>query len=435
MAGGQRGGEPIGELVERLKGEEQPNGQEDGRFPALRSPEFRLLWIGLTVSAVGTKMQDATVRWQVYELTHSMAALGLIGLSRFLPFVLCSLLGGAIADAKERRNILLITQTVFAASAAALAYLTQSGAITAAGIYGVNALSAAALAFDGPSRQSLIPNLVPRKHFANAASLSSTAYKVATIVGPYLAGSLIQRGDLALVYWINAASFLAVLIALLRINPESTGREKVKRGPVNLAGVGEGLKFVWSQPIQVWTICLDFLGSFFASAEALLPVFARDILKVDARGYGLLTGASAAGSVAAGSVAAFRRPIVRQGLTMLLAVFVYGLATVLFGMSHLFWLSLVALAIAGGADTVSSILRQTVRQLGTPDHLRGRMTALNMIFFTGGPQLGNLEAGLLASLVGAPWSVMSGGIGCMLAVAWVAARAPILRNYRSIESE
>ncbi len=375
-------------------------------------------------------MQDTTVRWHVYGLTHSMVALGLIGLSRFIPLFLCSLLGGAIADAKDRRRILLLTQTVFAAGAATLAVLTARGLISAAGIYAVNAVSAAALAFDSPARQSLIPNLVPRKHFPNAASLTSTAFKAATVVGPYAAGALIQRGSLALIYGINAVSFLAVLLALLCIKPELMEREKGERSPVNLAGLRDGLKFVWSQPIQVWAISLDFLASFFSSAEALLPVFAKDVLKVGARGYGLLTAASAAGSVVAGSVMAFRRPVVRQGRTMLAAVAVYGFATVLFGMSHLFWLSLAVLALAGAADTISSILRQTIRQMGTPDHLRGRMTSINMIFFMGGPQLGNLEAGLVASVAGAPLSVISGGIGCLLTVAWIASRAPVLRNYR-----
>ncbi len=379
-------------------------------------------------------MQDTTVRWHVYGLTHSMVALGLIGLCRFVPLFLCSLLGGAIADAKDRRRILLITQTVMAAGAATLAFLTWKGVISAVSIYAVNALSAGALAFDSPARQSLIPNLVPRKHFSNAASLNSTAVKMATVVGPYLAGSLIQRGNLAVIYGINAASFLAVLIALLCIKPELMERAQGARSPVNLAGLRDGLKFVWSQPIQVWTIALDFTASFFAAAEALMPVFARDILRVNARGYGLLTAASAAGSVGAGSVMAFRRPVVRQGLTMLVAVSVYGCATILFGLSHIFVLSLVALAIAGAADTISSILRQTVRQMGTPDHLRGRMTSINMIFFTGGPQLGNLEAGLVASVAGAPLSVISGGIGCLLAVAWIGSRAAVLRNYRGSES-
>ena len=380
-------------------------------------------------------MQDTTVRWHVYDLTHSMVALGLIGLCRFVPLVLFSLVGGAVADANDRRRILILSQSVLAAGAAALAYMTQTGIVSALSIYGVNALGAAALAFDSPARQSLMPNLVPRKHFSNAASLNSTGVKVATVVGPCLAGALLQRGNIALIYWINAASYLAVLIALLRMKPATMERVKGNNSKVSVGALMDGLKFVWSRPILMWAMGLDFLATFFSSAEALLPAFARDILRVDARGYGLLTAASAVGSVGAGTVMAFRRPVIRQGLTMLIAVAVYGLATILFGVSHTFWLSLTALAIGGAADTVSSILRQTVRQMDTPDHLRGRMTAVNMIFFMGGPQLGNLEAGLVASVAGAPWSVITGGIGCLLAVIIVAMRAPILRGYRQPETD
>ncbi len=379
-------------------------------------------------------MQDTTIRWHVYELTHSMIALGLIGLFRFVPLVLCSLLGGAVADSKDRRAILLTTQIVLAASAAVLAFVTRTGAVSVVSIYAVSAIGAAALAFDSPARQSLIPSLVPRKHFSNAASLNSTGLKVATVIGPYLAGMLLQQGSIAIIYAINAASFLAVLIALICIQPAAMERKHAEAARMSLAGLRDGFAFVWSQPIQVWTICLDFLASFFSSAEALLPVFAKDVLHVDARGYGLLTAASAAGSVTAGSVMAYRRPVARQGLTMLCAVAVYGLSTIVFGCSQLIYLSLAALAVTGAADTVSSILRQTIRQMGTPDHLRGRMTAINMIFFTGGPQVGNLEAGLVASAMGAPFSVVSGGIGCLLAVTWIASRAKVLRTYRNTET-
>lgn len=380
-------------------------------------------------------MQDVTIRWHVYGLTHSAVALGLIGLCRFVPIVLCALFGGALADARDRRNIMLLTQTALALSAAILACLTQSGKITAAMIYGMSALSAAALAFDSPARQSLIPNLVPRKHYPNAVSLNSTVIKVATVVGPTLAGILLQHGNLALIYWLNAASYLAVIAALLRIKPQTMERDRASTTQTGPAALAEGLRFVWSKPVLVGAIGLDFLASFFSSAESLLPIFAKDILRVDARGYGLLTAATAVGSVAAGVAMAVRRPIVRQGAAMLVAVTIYGLATVLFGLSHVFWLSVLALALTGAADTVSSILRQTIRQMDTPDHLRGRMTAINMIFFMGGPQLGNMEAGVVASLMGAPWSVVSGGLGCLVAAAWVARQCPLLRRYRSAAAD
>lgn len=413
----------------RLTAEAPQNQERTGRFPALRSPEFLLFWLGQAVSAAGTRMQDTTIRWHVYGLTHSAVSLGLIGLFRFVPIILCSLWGGALADAKDRRNIMLLTQTALAISAVVLACLTQSGRINVAMIYGMSALSAAALAFDNPARQSLIPNLVPRRHYPNAVSLNSTVLKVATVVGPTLAGTLLQRGSLALIYWLNALSYLAVIAALLRIKPQLLAREQSPRKQMGPEALAEGLRYVRSKPVLIGAIGLDFVASFFSSSDSLLPIFAKDILHVGARGYGLLTAATAAGSVVAGLVLASRRPIVRQGRTMLIAVFIYGLATILFGLSHTFWLSVIALALTGAADTVSAILRQTIRQMDTPDHLRGRMTSINMIFFMGGPQLGNLEAGFAASLLGTPGSVISGGIGCLLAVGWFAHRFPLLRRY------
>jgi len=385
-------------------------------------------------------MQDTTIRWHVYSLTHSPIALGMIGLCKFIPIVLCSLFGGALADARDRRSIMLLTQTALALSAALLAFLSLSGKITETLIYGMSALSASALAFDSPARQSLIPSLVPRKHYPNAISLNSTVMKIATVVGPTVAGILLVRGNYALIYGLNALSYLAVIAALLRIKPKTMERPEVaqsriagqRTGPAALA---DGLRFVWSKPVLVGAISLDFLASFFSSLESLMPIFARDILHVGARGYGFLTAAGAVGSVVAGVMMAFRKPIVRQGAAMLVAVTIYGCATILFGLSHVFWLSVIALALTGAADTVSSILRQTIRQMDTPDHLRGRMTSINMVFIMGGPQLGNMEAGLVASLMGAPWSVVSGGIGCLLAVAWISQKAPLLRHYRSPHTE
>jgi hypothetical protein len=206
---------------------------------------------------------------------------------------------------------------------------------------------------------------------------------------------------------------------------------KTEAGTVSFGALTEGLRFVWQTPILVWTLSLDFLATFFSSANALMPIFARDILHVGARGYGLLAAAEAVGALAAGACLAVGRPIVRQGRTVLWAVVLYGAATVVFGASKLFWLSWMALAFGGVADSISTILRQTIRQLVTPNRLRGRMTSVNMIFFMGGPQLGEFEAGLVATWLGAPWSVITGGLGCLLTVALVAARASTLRNYRS----
>ena len=411
------------------------------RFPALRSRNYRLLWLGQGISGVGSTMQVWAINWQLYALTHHALALGLIGLFRVIPIILFSLLGGTVADAWDRRKVMLMTQTTLALVAAALGLLTVTHQMTASHIYLLTVVGAAAMAFDNPARQALIPSLVPREDFASAIALNSIVFRTATIAGPMAAGLLIARGGLGDTYWINALSFLAVIAALLLMRlpagaaiQDTEARPEAEKSRVSLAALTEGLRFVWQTPILVWTLSLDFLATFFSSANALLPIFAKDILHAGARGYGILAAAEAVGALGAGLVLSLGRPIVRQGKVVLWAVVAYGLATIVFGASRLFWLSWLALAAVGVADSVSTVLRQTIRQLVTPDRLRGRMTSVNMIFFMGGPQLGELEAGLAATWLGAPWSVMVGGLGCLLAVALVAARVPLLRDYRAAEA-
>lgn len=403
----------------------------------LRSRNFRLLWFGQGVSAIGSTMQVWAINWQLYELTHSTLALGLIGLFRVVPIVLFSLVGGTVADAWDRRRVMLVTQITLALTAAALGALTVTRHMTGDAIYALTVLGAAATAFDNPAWQALLPHLVPRADFAGAVALNSIIFRTATIVGPMCAGLLIARGGLGDTCWINAVSFLAVIAALLgmRLRSADVTDPGEERGRVSLAALRERLEFVWRTPILVWTLSLDALATFFSSANALLPVFASDILHVGARGYGVLAAAEAVGALAAGAVLSLGRPIARQGRTVLWAVVVYGLATVVFGASRLFWLSWLALAVVGVADSVSTVLRQTIRQLVTPDRLRGRMTSVNMIFFMGGPQLGELEAGLAAAWLGGPWAVITGGMGCLLTVALVAARGRVLRDYRASDDD
>jgi MFS family permease len=397
-----------------------------GRFPALGSADFRNLWIGQILSAAGSQMQFWALNWQIYEITRSPIALGLVGLVRVGPILAFSLLGGMIADARDRRRLLIATQSTLTLVALALAAMTASGRASVAGIYLLTALGAAAIAFDNPARQALIPSLVPREHLPNAFALNSTGFQVATIAGPMLAGLIIARVGTAAAYLLNAVSFLAVIVALLRLRYRPT---EAAPGQVGLDALREGLRFVWGTPILVSTMTLDFFATFFSSASALLPIFARDILRVGPQGYGILAAAPAAGSLLAGATMSLLPPIARQGRMLLGSVMAYGVATIGFGISPSFTLSALFLAATGASDTVSTVLRQTIRQTITPDHLRGRMVSVNMIFFMGGPQLGEMEAGLVAHWFSAPISVVTGGIGCLMATAVVARLAPDLRRY------
>ena len=284
-----------------------------------------------------------------------------------------------------------------------------------------------------PARNALLPSLVPREHLPNAISLNTIMFQTAAVLGPSLGGALIAVGSVGWVYIANAMSFMFVIVALLMMRdvPARAPSEAGSRDDVSLHAALEGLRFVFRSPLIRSTMLLDFFATFFSSATALLPIFAQDILRVGARGYGWLYAAPAVGAVAtSAAMVPLTERIERRGTALLWAVAGYGFATVVFGISRSFWLTFACLAMTGATDTVSMVIRNIVRQLETPDRLRGRMTGVNMVFFMGGPQLGELEAGAVANWFGAPFSVITGGAGCLVATAWVAASTPALRRYR-----
>ena len=400
-------------------------------FSSLRHRDFRLLWLGQIISVTGSQMQMVAINWHIYLLTHSALALGMVGLFRAGPIILCSLLGGVVADVIDRRRLMMVTQSVMLTSSAILALTTFGGLQRVWPIFLLTSIASAAWAFDTPARQSLMPALVPASDFPNAVSLSMLMFQIGMIVGPTLAGFLLASRGPGMVYAMNAASFVAVIggLALMRFR----GRPEQDESPptrISIEAFREGLSFVWRTPIIVQTMTLDFVATFFASANQLLAIFATDILKVGAHGFGFLGAAQAAGAVLTGLVMARFGTVKNQGKVVIVSVAVFGAATIAFGVSRIFWVSLLMLAVAGGADTVSTILRQTIRQLSTPNNLRGRMTSINMVFFMGGPQLGEVEAGAVAALIGAPLSVVIGGVGCLIAAAFTFVSAKKLRRYQ-----
>jgi MFS family permease len=275
-----------------------------------------------------------------------------------------------------------------------------------------------------------MPTLVPAHDFPNAVSLGIAVFNIATIAGPAIAGILLAESGPAVIYGINAISFLAVIAALVAMR--ASGKPELqteRRNALSFAALTEGLRFVWHTPIIVQTMTLDFAATFFASATLLLPIFAQERLHVGARGYGFLAAAPAIGSVLTALVMARLGSFRRQGRLVVSSVAVFGVATAGFGISTVYWVSLLMLAVTGAADTVSTVLRQTIRQLVTPNHLRGRMTSINMMFFMGGPQLGELEAGSLAALIGAPLSVVIGGVGSLVCAAIAAVKSKSLMEF------
>lgn len=395
------------------------------RLAALQSRDFRLLFFGQLVSLTGSQMQTVAVPYQIWQLTHSSLALGLIGLCRVLPIVALALGGGVIADALDRRRLMMLSQSLMAACSLTLALTTRWHVCTPTMMYLVLAVGGAALSLDSPARQSLVPLLVPRAHLANALSLHAMAWEIAAIAGPALAGVVIAWRGVFPVYAIDAASFLAVLAALVAMKHRAPPRQKAD---ISLRAALEGLRFIGRTPLIFSTMVLDFIATFFAGAMLLMPIYAERILSVGPRGLGLLYAAQPVGAAIAAAALALRGTIHRQGAAVLWSVAIYGASIALFGVSRWLALSLVLLAISGAADTVSMVVRQTLRQLLTPDELRGRMTAVNMIFFIGGPQLGEFEAGVVARAAGPRFSVASGGVACVVAAIATAVFLPSLRK-------
>ena len=400
--------------------------------PALTHRKYLYLWLGLLISVAGSHMQIAAIHWHIRELTGEPdpLALGGIGLARILPVIVFSIIGGTVADNYNRRRIMFITQSVAAAQAAALAYFTFSGQITVWHIYVLTAIQAATMAFDLPARQAMVPNLVSRKNLPSAFSMGTIAFNTGAIVGPLLFG-IVPEGGQGIAYLFNSISFLAVIVALVLMG--NVDQDTHRGSGVNLRAMGDGFRFIFSRPLILSTMLMDFIATFFASANTMLPIVARDILNVGKSGYAWLTSAQAIGSVLAGMVVSQVRELRRQGPVFLVSVIAFGMATIAFGLSNAFTVAMVALLLIGAADAVSTVIRNTIRQLQTPDHIRGRMTSVNQIFFMGGPQLGEVEAGIVASFFGVPFAIVSGGIGCILGMFLIIWKWPQLVSYNGDE--
>jgi MFS family permease len=411
--------------------------------PALKHRKFAYLWAGLLISIAGTQMQVWSIYWHLRVLTNQPIAVSGVGIARLIPILLFALVGGLVADTFNRRRVMFVTQTFMLLCAFCLGLFTYFGNITIWTIYIIMAISGIAIAFDSPSRQSLITNLVPREDLPSAFGMQSIASNTGAIIGPALSGLVIATLGLQWSYWINAISFLAVIAALIlmgKVEKEAAAtiegtvdNSSVAKRKLDLSGIPAGIRFIIHQPIILSSMLLDFFASFFSSANTLLPFVAQDILGVGAIGYGWLSAAQSVGSVAVAFILAQTDRIRKQGELLLAGVTVFGLATILFGLSRTFAFTFIALVLIGAGDAVSTVLRNTIRQLQTPDAMRGRMISINQLFFAGGPRLGEVEAGLVAQAFGTPLSIITGGIGCLISVVVVALKFPQLRKYNGNE--
>jgi MFS family permease len=401
-----------------------------GAFTALRYRDYRLLLTGQFVATIGQQMQTVAITYQVYQLHHSALDLGLLGLFRLIPVLAFSLVGGVVADRVDRRRLLLVTQPALLLCSLALILATVAGWASIAVIFTITAVAATMGTMAAPARQAFLPALIPREHLANALSWNITLSEVATIAGPALGGLAIGAIGIAGTYAFEAASFVVVIITLLamhiRLGPAAVD------GPPGWRAALEGLRFVRGNSIIAAIMSLDFFATFWGSATVLLPVYADKVLHVGPTGLGILFSAPAVGSVlGAVAMTAMSHRIRRPGWPLLCAVAGYGFATVGVGFSHTMPIALLFLAGTGLADTVSMTFRHQILQLLTPDALRGRVSSAHQLFAGSGPQLGQLEAGVVAARYGAPFSIASGGLACILSVAIIAWLVPAIRRYQT----
>ena len=405
-----------------------PQNNDANRSP-FRHRDFRIFWTGSFFSSIGSQFTTVAMAWQIYELTHSPFQIGLLGLARAVPQIVLLLFAGLLADAINRRKLMMWTQTGLCCVSASLALLTSVGKASPQMLYIATMLLAFFSSLEQPSRQSLIPNLVPRRDLAQALALQGTQRHVPMIAGPSLAGIVLALSGPATCYSIDALSWLAMLLALLRL------RTKISEGAglrtVSLRSLKEGVSFVWKHGIILPLMILDFGATFFGNVRGLLPIYAKDILAVGPTGLGMLYSARAVGSLGAAGAMSIWGPVKRSGLWVFIGVGIYGVATVLFAYSGWFWFSLLMLTLTGVGDTISSILRGTINQLQTPDELRGRMSSINGIFTMGGPQLGQFEIGIIAAWLGSEMAALTGGLACLAILIAVAATFPHVRGYRS----
>lgn len=381
---------------------------------------------------IGHQMLTMAVGWEIYLRTGSALKLGNIGLVQYLPILLFTLPAGQVADRFNRRTIMFCTLALTTVASLVMLWVSAThGSLTL--IYICLFLNGLARAFQAPARSAFITQIVPREIFANAVAWGSNSFEIATITGPALGGLLIGfYGKPTLVYLVTAVAMVTYILLLtgVKVQPPQEQRE-----PIHWQEFLVGLKFVWRTKVILASITLDLFAVLLGGAVTLLPIFAKDILQVGPSGLGWLRAAPSIGAVLMAFTLTHRPPIQKAGRTLLLGVIGFGLATIVFGLSRHFWLSLLMLMLLGAFDSISVIIRHTLVQLLTPDHMRGRVSAVNSLFIGTSNELGGYESGLVAEYFGTTVSVVSGGIGTLVVVLLVALCWPQFRKYGALGTE
>jgi len=394
--------------------------------PLRASRDYRVLFVGAGVSFLGRQLTVVAIPFQVYLMTRSSLAVGLVGLATVVPLVGLSLAGGAIADAVDRRKLLLVTQFLSAGTSAGLAVNAASAHPRLWPLYVLAALSAGLAGVDLPARNAIVPGLVGRELFPAAAALSQIQYQLGQVVGPALAGVVISQVSLSAAYWIDVASFAAAIAAIAAIAPQPPENGGTRAG---LASVGEGLRYLKGRRLLVSTFLIDVDAMVFGMPRALFPALGLGLFGGGAATVGLLYAAPGVGALLGALFTGWVGGVRRQGRAVIVAVIVWGAAVAGFGLVPWLPLGLALLALAGAADVISAVFRNTILQLSVPDALRGRLSSVHIAVVTGGPQIGDAEAGAVAALTSARVSVVSGGVACILGVLLLVRRVPELARY------
>ncbi|MDQ3144668.1 MAG: MFS transporter [Pseudomonadota bacterium] len=403
----------------------------------LRIPAFRAYWVARLAATIAQMAMVIVIGWQVYDIARetmdmrdAALRLGFIGVVQFVPLFALSLVAGWTADRVDRRYVARAAVALELLCAATLAFVTWSDAMNLYWLYGIAALLGVARAFAGPALGALAPNLVPRALLPNAIALSSIAWQTGTVIGPAVGGYLYAVSP-ATPYEASALLFAVSLIGLFLIPPVERAARKGGAGP--WAEVGDGLRYVRRNRLVLGAISLDLFAVLLGGATAMLPIFARDVLNAGPEGLGHLRAAPAVGATLVAAWFAFRPLKTNVGIKMLVAVAVFGAATVGFGLSRSMPLSLACLFLLGAADMLSVYVRQSLIQIHTPDAMRGRVGAVSTLFISASNELGEAESGFLAALVGPVVAVVGGGIGAIMVVGLWAWRFPELRLARSFD--
>ncbi|SDR07891.1 MFS transporter [Paraburkholderia tuberum] len=400
-------------------------------FSLPKHPPFQRFWCTRILSSLSFQMLAVAMGWHVYALTHSAFALGLVGLAQFLPMFLLTLVVGHVADRYDRRRIAAVCQSLESVAALLFAIGTFGGWISAPVIYVLAACVGASRAFESPAVASLLPAVVPRGYLPKATAWATSANQTAQIAGPALGGLLYGIGPGA-AYLACTLTFAAAAASVwsipLQMKPAS-------RAPVTLESIFSGIAFIRREPMILGALSLDLFAVLFGGATALLPIFARDVLHAGPLGLGLLRSGTAIGALA-GTIWLAHFPLRnRPGAAMFGGVIVFGIATIVFGLSHQFLVSLFALMVLGASDTISVVVRLSLVQLRTPDEMLGRVSAVNSLFIGTSNQLGEFESGLTAGWWGAQPAVLVGGVATIaIALLWMRF-FPELRHTRTLERE